>query len=434
MKGWRFLLPLCAVAFASKAPAQGVLLVPDFTGDRVQAYSTFDGSLVNANLIVDPVGTGGHLSSPKCAIDSGRGTIFVSDQVSDGVFEYSYSGAYLGTVAGASVGSPLDNVRGIAVFGSDLYVTNAGTANGAPGNVIVKVSLANPAVWSVFASGGTSYFDVFFRASDVLATDSTTHKVYRYSHAGAALSDFHSGAIRFPQQISDDGAGKVLIAGFSPPSSIYQYDGAGVQLNTWTSGVGPRAAVRLGNGKLFYSNGSGVFTFDTVTNVTTQVGTGNCQYIKFSYTYDVPVVEYVVVQGEELGGGLSSLRASDDVRLDILNNDVTLQGEITFFGSTQVAVPAIYTVRAETVATRPGLSQAISVHNYMTNAWVAVDGRVAPAVDTPVEITLTSNLNNYVSVDGDIAAQIVWSPINDEDPSQDGWLLSVDQFYWTIKP
>nr|HMS55864.1 hypothetical protein [Fimbriimonadaceae bacterium] len=91
----RFALLASFATITVTATAQGVLLVPDFTGDRVLAFSPLDGSLINANFIVDVA----NLESPKSAFDSGRGTVLVADQISDSVFEYSYGGAYLGKVA-----------------------------------------------------------------------------------------------------------------------------------------------------------------------------------------------------------------------------------------------------------------------------------------------------------------------------------------------
>lgn len=183
-----------ALAISAYGASQGVLLVPDWTGDRVMAFSPFDGSVINLSLIVDPAGSGGHLSSPRNAIDSGRGTILVSDQIGDGVYEYSYSGAYIRTVAGNGVGPALDNVRGIAVKDGYLYITNADSGGGAPGKAIVKVELANPNNNSVWASGGTTWdpFDINFRATDVLVSDINGDHILSFNFAGVRGANFHT--------------------------------------------------------------------------------------------------------------------------------------------------------------------------------------------------------------------------------------------------
>ena len=86
---------MLAVFFlAHTLQAQQVLLIPDSSEDSVRTYCPFDGSLIDPNFIL----SGGEMSRPFNAIDSGSGTILVSDQIADAVFEYGFDGTFLGTV------------------------------------------------------------------------------------------------------------------------------------------------------------------------------------------------------------------------------------------------------------------------------------------------------------------------------------------------
>jgi hypothetical protein len=75
---WAFVLAIGALGQAQ----QSFLLIPDWTNDRVCAFSPVDGSLINADFI--PTNTT-LFASPKHALPSPSGTIFVSDQIQDAI-------------------------------------------------------------------------------------------------------------------------------------------------------------------------------------------------------------------------------------------------------------------------------------------------------------------------------------------------------------
>src|SRR5690606_548828 len=106
----------------------GVLLVPESTNDQVMAFDPFDGSLISMNYIDGS----GILGTPINAIQVGN-EFWVSDQIADGVFRFDLSGTFLGQFNN----TPLDNVRGIEFYNNRLYVSNSGSANGAPGDAVV---------------------------------------------------------------------------------------------------------------------------------------------------------------------------------------------------------------------------------------------------------------------------------------------------------
>ena len=95
-----------------------MLLIPDSGFDKVWAFDPFDGSLVNSDFIPNHVS----LSQPINAVDSGRGTVLVTDEVNDAVLEFGYNGAFLGTFADATDG--IDGPFGLTVYNGQVYVTS----------------------------------------------------------------------------------------------------------------------------------------------------------------------------------------------------------------------------------------------------------------------------------------------------------------------
>lgn len=260
---------LGALALASVAAAQQVLLMPNSLRDTVWTLDPFDGSVLSQNFITDP----NHVTTIN-AIDSGRGTVFVSDQVADAVFEYDLNGNFLGTFVGAGEG--LDNIRGIAVKDGDLYVTVAG---GGLAGTIQKFRIADKAQ-STFISlptGANSPWDITFRANDVLISDSATDDIYSYTHAGTLNGKFYDSPgtndLNFPQQIALAGT-DVLVAGFSVPNGIYRFDENGIKTAFRDTGIAVRGVYQLGNGKVLWTGGTRFGTWDPVTNSLEDIYTG----------------------------------------------------------------------------------------------------------------------------------------------------------------
>jgi PEP-CTERM motif len=257
------------------AQAQSFLLVPDSGNDRILSLNPFDGSILNANFITDAA-----FSTPIQAIDSGRGTILVSDQILDSVREYSLSGAFLGTVVGPGQG--LDNIRGITVQGQDLYISvGGGTLTG----TVQRFNLATNTL-STFATlptASASPWGLLFRNNELLVTDSTSDDIERFSLTGTYIGKYYdspgSADLNFPQQLAPRSNGNLLVAGFSVPAGVYEFTGAltGVKVGTYAAGVGQRGVWELGNGEVLYSGGTRLERINTTTSATTsiinQVGT-----------------------------------------------------------------------------------------------------------------------------------------------------------------
>ncbi|HMS54647.1 MAG TPA: hypothetical protein PKA27_04540 [Fimbriimonadaceae bacterium] len=157
--------------------------------------------------------------------------------------------------------------------------------------------------------------------------------------------------------------------------------------------------------------------------------------IKASDHVPVQPISVSVLEGEEFSGNLQSLISSDDDRLEIFNDPTTLAGEIMLTGFSPLAVPGALHFDAEAMVARPGLAQGISFRNFVTSAKQVVGGSTASTSDVLSQIVITSNPARFVQATTKrMEAYLAWSPINDEDPSQDGWLQSTDWIQWRIYP
>ncbi len=134
---------------------------------------------------------------------------------------------------------------------------------------------------------------------------------------------------------------------------------------------------------------------------------------------------YEITEGEEITGDLGSLLSSDDNRLLMVNDPSTLAVTLELASlPTSVASPHDLVVRVEQFAERGGLSLQASFKNRTTGNFDFISGIVCPTTDSTMVL---STLNQaYLLADGTVLARLRWQPINDEDPSQDGWGHLVD--------
>lgn len=148
-------------------------------------------------------------------------------------------------------------------------------------------------------------------------------------------------------------------------------------------------------------------------------------------TYGNPLsasVEAVQVQaGSEFSGNLESLMNSDDDRYCLLSDTDTLQASAEFQGHLNAPGLQTVTVLLESSATRLGLSQVVSLFDHQTATFSVCGGGVASGTETITQVS--GDASKYVNLNsqGLVRCMVSWSPINDEEPAQDGWLLCVDQ-------
>ena len=265
-----------ALSLAGVAMAQdSVLLVLDSSNDTVAAFDPDNGALLDPAFIdLAPFDAG----TPKGIAQVGD-EIWVSDQIRDRVDRFTLDGAYIDFFGGQVPDGGLDNLRGVNVIGDEVWVFNAGTQNGAPGNAIVRVDPATATIIGNIPLGGSPWFALPYNG-EVLVT--IGNQIDRYDEAGNFLGQFFAaGQLSFLQQMDETSAGTVLVGAFSPPSGVWEIsqDGGLLDVISGTAGSGARAGWELGNGTIMWTNGAGVNISDPVTGATTNVLAGSGQFI-----------------------------------------------------------------------------------------------------------------------------------------------------------
>jgi hypothetical protein len=250
----------------------GLLLIPDWSNDRVMAFDSTTGDLVDANFIPsDPT----NLSSPKNAILGPTGdSILVSDQIEDVVQEYALDGSYIGVYAPA--GGPntaiVDNMRGIHldIFGN-LLVT---VASGANADAVATFDLGGNYTGNLIANGSgglDSPFDINWRMAAVewMVPASTSDAIHRYDPVGNYVADL-APIDNFPQQVTEIANGNVLVADFLGAQEgivELQPDGTVVGIYDPPTVGGYRGVYELPNGNILTTNGDGVYEIDRNGNL-----------------------------------------------------------------------------------------------------------------------------------------------------------------------
>lgn len=141
---------------------------------------------------------------------------------------------------------------------------------------------------------------------------------------------------------------------------------------------------------------------------------------------------FVISEGYHVQGDLSSLLSSDDERLCLFPDGDSQVGQVEFTGTTDKLDPSEVAFTLEYSVLRPGLSYSLDLYNDDFSRWTSFSGGIAATADTEVIVVATLNAGAYVSPSGGLRSRVTWQPINDEDPSQDGWLQCVDFGQWSV--
>ncbi len=267
---------LCALAGSAMAQSRTGggncnVMVPDSTNNRIMLFSGSDGSLINDNFI-DLSGAGAVTPINAVMIQN---EIWVSDQLTDSIYRYTNDGTtLLGTITGA-----MDNIRGLALIGDTVYVTNGGTDNGAAMG-LVTIDVNTNTITGNFATGDTGAgnpFDVLDYFGNILVDDIDGDDIDTFSTGGSYLSTFVESdgvnGIDFPEQMNATSMGNVLVGGFSAPDGIYEYDHNGNLVNHYDVGS-TRGVFELENGNILFTNTDGVHVLDPVSGMITHSITG----------------------------------------------------------------------------------------------------------------------------------------------------------------
>lgn len=260
-----------ALALSVVAANAQFLMMPDSTNNRVVLFKPDDGSLVDGNYFGLSGGT------PIHAMQVGN-EIWVSEQVGDRVSRWSLTGTPLGAITGG-----LDNIRGMGLINNRVYVTNAGTANGAPGAAVVMYDTAgNPQGFFSTASTASSPFGILAHQGGMLVSSSNANDdIHRFTLAGASLGTFHnSTAVNFVEQMDYAANGDVLAAGFSS-NAIHRLNPTTGALISSFAASGARGVWQLGNGNIMWTNGSGAWVYNVNTGASSLVYSGGGRYIDF---------------------------------------------------------------------------------------------------------------------------------------------------------
>ena len=254
--------------FPAAVSAQNVLIMPDSTNNRLVAFNPVNGAVLNSNMFALAGGT------PVHAIQVGN-EIWVSEQVGDRVSRWDFSGNFLGALTG------LDNVRGMALVGNTVYVTNAGTGNGAPGNAVVMYSTTGTLMGNFNTNGlAPSPFAVLGHQGGLLVASSAANDdIHRFTLTGTSIGTFHnSAALNFVEQLAFASNGSILAAGFSSNNIAFLDPNNGNILNSFAAS-GARGVFQLGNGNILWTSGAGTFVHDMSTNTSTLVYSGGGRFI-----------------------------------------------------------------------------------------------------------------------------------------------------------
>jgi outer membrane protein assembly factor BamB len=271
------LIALIAGISTTGAFGQGMVLMPDSTNNRLVAFDPNNGSVLNTNMFALAAGT------PIHALHIGD-EIWVSEQIGDRISRWSFGGTFLGQIGGQFAGGGLDNIRGMALMNSTLYVTNSGTNNNAPGNALVMFDLAGNNLGNFTTVGmAPSPFAILEHQGGMLvASASANDDVHRFTMVGGSMGTFHnSTGLNFAQQMDYGTDGHVLVAGFSSNNVVRLNVSTGEIISSFAAS-GARGVYQLGNGNILWTNSAGAHVFDVGLGTSSLVYSGGGRHLSFT--------------------------------------------------------------------------------------------------------------------------------------------------------
>jgi hypothetical protein len=260
-------------ALGSAASAQ-ILIMPDSTANALVSFDPMDGSVLNPSMF--PLQGGTQIG----AIDV-NGEVWVSEQIGDRISRWDINGNSLGVIGPIHAGGGLDNIRGLTLIGNTVYVTNSGTANGAPGNAVVLFDTSGAYISHFITTGlAPSPFSLILHQGDLLvASSSANDDVHRFTQAGVTIGTFHnSTALNFAHQISPASDGNVWVGGFSSNNVVKLDATSGNVLFSFTAS-GARGVYELGNGNVMWTNGSGAHIYNMALGTSSLVHAGGGRHL-----------------------------------------------------------------------------------------------------------------------------------------------------------
>ena len=248
---------VCGI-FCVIADGREVVLVPDATSKQVYVLDLSTGDVQSAFSI------SGYTTSPVEVIDGPVGSLLLSDQVRDMVFQLNSTGAYIKDF----LQDPADKIRGIAYISGGLV--------GATGNGLFTWSQSG--VEREFHFRG-DYFDVAGVSSGALTATNVVDdnlEAYRTKN-GHRLGSTASGEIDFPQQSAriDTASGVRVAVNSSSGQAICVYGFDGVLDYSFDVGGFGRGVVQLESGNLLVTTNEGLFEYAVEGSLVRQIMSGS---------------------------------------------------------------------------------------------------------------------------------------------------------------
>jgi hypothetical protein len=168
----------------------------------------------------------------------------------------------------------------------EVWVTNAGTNNGAPGNAIIRYDFSGNELGSFPTTGNDSAFDIIdVGGGEVyISYISAESKIERRDYDGNVLGNVvGEGVVNFIQQMEvNTDNNSVYAAVFSisgsNSSGLYEFSiDDGSILNYYDEG-NLRGVAQLENGNVLVSNAAGVRSLDPGTGISTPINGNSSQY------------------------------------------------------------------------------------------------------------------------------------------------------------
>jgi hypothetical protein len=266
------------------------LMFLENTNKRVIAIDRFTGNVLNNNLVTGP----SNLGTVKQARLSPRGTITMSDQTQDVVYEIDTNSTFMGIFApagGVNV-AILDNIRGHDYYGGNLFVSV-----GAGGNVnsIARFDNSGNFTGQFIATGAgglDSPFDLLFRNNDLLVAGYGNGQIPRYDLNGNFINLFTTMVVR-PQQIVEGFNAEVVIADFGVGGGLRRFSSTGDSIALYNVVTACRGAWQLQNGNYLVTNAAGLHEVNSNNQLLRTIVSGvSGQYIS-QYDRSIIPVELV---------------------------------------------------------------------------------------------------------------------------------------------
>lgn len=234
------------------------------------------GDIVNPSFIdLTPLDPG----TPKALIQVGE-EIWISDQIRDRIDRFDLDGIHLGAITGG-----MDNIKGMElVNGSEVWLTNANTQNGAPGNAIIRFDLDGTNLGH-FVTGESSFDIVDTGEGEVyISYINSQSYIERRDYDGNLLGQVVPGGFfSFVQQIWIDGD-TLLAAVFSNntgsgnPQGLYRVNISDGSIIDFWAQSGPRGIMATDNGSIVWTNSSGIHRLDPNTGTSSLLASGSAQF------------------------------------------------------------------------------------------------------------------------------------------------------------